>query len=169
MLKQQRGDTALVHVVGNGQGNLRRLKAGDELVAGHSDQVIVQQAEERPVVRAGLAAHPACFMLRGHPAHAEETEVQVLRRHRLVQPFDNLIVPGIRWPDGHDGAIGQQRIRPPGLRECGQPITSAFSGHLRMPAGLAALAGAGTARFRCLVGAAPRMARSVARCARAGR
>jgi len=61
VLEQQRGDTALVHAVGNGQGNLRRLKAGDELVTGDPDQLIAQQGEQRPVVRAGLAAHAAGF------------------------------------------------------------------------------------------------------------
>ena len=49
--------------------------------------------------------------------------------------------PGL--PDRHRGAVGQQRIRAPGLGQRGQPITSSFSECPRMSDGPAAPPGQG--------------------------
>ena len=117
VLEQQRGDTTPVHTIGDRQRHLSGPLAGDGLIAGDPGQLIAQQAKQRPVVRAGLAAHPAGFLLRSRPVHAEETEVEVVRRHCLVQPLDKPVISGARRPDGHDGSVGQERMRQPGLRE----------------------------------------------------
>ena len=117
VLEQQRGDTAPVHPIGHRQRHLSGPRAGNGLIAGDPGQLIAQQAEQRPVVRVGLAAHPAGFLLRSRPVQAEETEVEVVRRHCLVQPLDKPVISGARRPDGHDGSVGQKRMRPPGLRE----------------------------------------------------
>ena len=114
VLKQQRGDTAAVHAIGDRQRDLRSRLAGTELVAGHSHQLVVaEQAEQRHPARTIVQADPPGLPLGRDPARAEETEVQVVRRHRLVQPPDDLVIPRTRRPDGQRGPVGQQRIGPP--------------------------------------------------------
>lgn len=48
-----------------------------------------------------------------------------------MQLPDRPVIPRTRRPDGHGGALSQQRIGPPGLRERGQPITPQFPGASR--------------------------------------
>ena len=127
VLEQQRGDAAPMHGVGDRQGDLGGRPVAGYLVAGHPHQLVTQQAEQCRQARDALLAQPPGLPLGGCSAGTEETEVQVVRRHRLVQPFDGLVVRRACWPDGHRGTVGQQRIGPPGpvcLRERGQRLTS---------------------------------------------
>ena len=92
MLQQQRGRAAPVHAIGDGQRDFRRGLIGAEFVTGHPRQLAVQQAEQRHHAGTVLSAYPPGLELGGHPARAEETEVQVLRRHLLMQLPDRLVI-----------------------------------------------------------------------------
>jgi hypothetical protein len=46
-----------------------------------------------------------------------------VRRHGFMQLPDRPVIPRTRRPDGHGGAVSQQRVGPPALCERGQPIT----------------------------------------------
>ena len=136
VLKQQRGDAALVHAVGDRKRDLRTHPVAGQLVTGHSHQLAAQQADQCHRARPAFQAHPPGLTPGRYPAHAEEPEVQVVRRHRLVQPPDSLVIPGAGRPDGQRGAIDQQGIGPAVPRQPGQrpppaptagPVTNPFS------------------------------------------
>ena len=58
VLKQQRGDTAAVHAVGDRDRGLRHRPIGGELVTGHPHQLVAQQADQRHHARPTFQAHP---------------------------------------------------------------------------------------------------------------
>ena len=130
VLQQQRGDTAAVHAVGDRKRDLRSRPIAGELVTGHPHQLVAQQADQRHHARPAFQAHPPGLPLGRYPARAEKPEIQALRRHRLVQPLDSLVIPGPGRPDGQRGAVDQQRIRPAGpavLRAPGQQSPPALT------------------------------------------
>ncbi len=73
------------------------------------------------VGRAAVPGHPARLLLGGQAAHAEETQIQVVRRHGLVQLLDGLVVTGASGPDGDRRAVRQQGIGAARFGERGQP------------------------------------------------
>ena len=140
VLEQQGGDAPAVHPVRHRERDLRGLGVGrGRLVAGHPHQFVAQEAEQRPVeglaaVRPVIPGHPARLLLGGPPAHAEETQVQVVRRHGLVQLLDGLVVTGACGPDGDRGAVRQQGIRAARFGERGQLCFLQFSAGKLVPA-----------------------------------
>jgi len=144
-------------------GHLRGRPVASELIAGHPRQLIAQQADQaastnnlwtharsvlltqfvarrlfqdayqRHHARTVVRAYPPGLRAGGHPARAEEPEIQVLQRHRLGQPFDRVVIPRTGPPYGRRGAISQQRLSAPapcGPRGPGQPIASASAAGL---------------------------------------
>ena len=111
MLQQQRADTAAVHVIGDRHGELGRPGAiVGNLVAAAADQLTVQHGEQRDVIRRGLAAQPARLPLGRDRAHAEETQVEVVRGHLGVHVAHRVEVVRPGGPDLNRGPIGQQSV-----------------------------------------------------------
>ena len=128
MLQQQGGHAAAVHLVGDREGDLRRVRPAGRPVAGHADQLIAQEAEQRAVVLPVGPAHPAGLLLARPAAHGKEAEVQVVRGHILVQLPDSLVILGPGGPDGDGRAVGQQGIREAWRGQRSQRGISAFPG-----------------------------------------
>ena len=130
VLEQQGGHAPAMHPVGHRERDLRGLRAGLRLVAGHSHQFVAQEAEERAVGRTILTpAYPACLLLGGPPAHAEKAQVKVVWRHGLVQLLDGFVVARAGGPDGNRGAVRQQGIRAPRLGERGHSGSPVLGGN----------------------------------------
>ena len=111
MFQQQHADTAVVPVIVDREGDLRRPGPGAVLLVGAAaDHLAVQHGQQRRVVRRGLAAYPARLLLGSRWAHAEEAQVEVLRGHLGVHIPHRVEVAGPRGPDLDRGAIGQQRV-----------------------------------------------------------
>ena len=111
VLQQEHAGAAVVHVVGDREGDLGRLGRGIvTLVAAAADQLAVHQDEQRDVVRRGRAADPACLPLGRHRAHAEEAQVEVVRGHLGVQVPHRVEVLGPGGPDLDRRAVGQQSV-----------------------------------------------------------
>ena len=111
MLQQQHADAALMQVIGDREGDLRRPGAGAGLLVGAAaDHLAVQHGQQRRVVRRGLAAYPARLLLGNQRAHAEKAQVQVVRGHLGVHVPHRVEVIGPRRPDLDRGAVAQQRV-----------------------------------------------------------
>ena len=111
MLKQQRADTALVHVVGDRQGDLRCPQPlVHYLIAGAADHLPVQHGQQPGMVRRRLAAYPLCLLLGRGPVDGEEAQVEVLPGHRGVHVPHRIEIAGPRRPDRDSGPVGQQGV-----------------------------------------------------------
>ena len=111
VLEQQRADTAVVHVIGDRHGDLRRSGAvAGHLVAATADHLALEHRQQRAVVRGGLAAYAECLALGRAPAHAKEAQVQILRGHLGVHVPHRI---EIAWPGGPDfdrAPVGEQGV-----------------------------------------------------------
>ena len=111
VLQQQHADAAVMHVIGDREGDLRGPGPGAVVLVGAAaDHLPVQHGQQRRVVRSGLAAYPARLPLGRERAHAEEAQVQVVRGHLGVHVPHRVEVIGPRGPDLDRGAVGQQRV-----------------------------------------------------------
>ena len=111
VLQQQHADAAVMHVIGDREGDLRRPGPGPgPLVGAAADHLPVQHRQQRRVVRPGLAAYPARLLLGRERAHAEEPQIQVVRGHLGVHVPHRVEVLGPRGPDLDRGAVGQQSV-----------------------------------------------------------
>ena len=119
VLEQQGGDALVVHVVGHGERDLGLPGVpGKPGVAGHAGQFAVPQREQRRAARltgVGLPADPPGLGLGGPPAVAEEAQVDVVRRHRLVHRQDRVEVVRVGLADLDRRAVGQERVHPAGV------------------------------------------------------
>ena len=111
VLKQQRADAPVLHVIGDCEGDLRgRGTRAGPLIAAAAHHLAIQDGEQRRVVRGGLAADSARLLLGCHRAHAEETQVEVVWGHLGVHVPHRVEIAGPRGPDLDRGAVGQQGI-----------------------------------------------------------
>ena len=96
VLEQQGRDAALVHGVRDRERDLGRLAAAVplDLVAGQADHLAAVDGEQGGVVEAGLPGHPPRLLLGGGPAQAEEAQIGVVGRHRLVHRLDGVEILG---------------------------------------------------------------------------
>ena len=128
VLEQQGGDALVVHVVGHRERDLGLPGVpGEPGVTGHADQFAVPQREQRRAARpiwVGVPADPVGFDLGGSPAVAEEAQVDVVRRHRLVHRLDRIEVvrAGLR---GSRPSCRRPGARTPG--RCPAPYSSDVS------------------------------------------
>ena len=119
VLQQQHADAAVVHVIGDREGDLGRAGPGSvvALVAAAADQLAVHHGEQRGVVRRGLAAEPARLPFGRARAHAEKAQVQTVRGQLLVHLPHRVEVLRPRGPDLDRAAVGQQSVNA-GLGVC---------------------------------------------------
>ena len=111
VLQQQHADAAVVHVIGDRQGDLGRLRRRTAaLVTAAADQLAVQQGEQRGVVRRGLTAEPTRFPLGRARTHAEEAQVETVRGQLLVHIPHRVQVVRPGGLDLNRGAVGQQGV-----------------------------------------------------------
>ena len=111
MLQQQHADAALVHVIGDRHGDLRGPGVLIATLKGAAaDHFAVQEGQQRRVVRRGLPADPAGFLLGRELAGAEEPQIQVVRGHAGVHVPHRVVVLLPRGPDLDRGAVSQQGI-----------------------------------------------------------
>ena len=110
VLEQQGGHAPVMGMVGDGYRELRRTGSPLAFVAGHADQLAGQPGEQGGVVGCGCPADPAGFLVGGGRAHAEEAQVQVVRRHRLVHLAHGLEVAGRGRADLGRRPIGEERV-----------------------------------------------------------
>ena len=116
VLEQQGRDALVVHMVGHGERDLGLPRVPDEPgVAGHAEQFAVAQREQRRVARRRIPADPPGFGLGGSPVVAEEAQVDVVRRHRLVHRLDRVDVLWAGLADLDRCAVGQERVHPAGV------------------------------------------------------
>ena len=111
VLQQQAGDTAAVHVIGDGERHLCHAGLPGQLISADAGQPAVLPGQQRRVVGIRLAADPPGFLLGRGRAHAEEPQVHVVRRHGRVHRADRLKILRLGGPDLHRAAVGQQRVR----------------------------------------------------------
>ena len=81
VLEQQAGDAAAVHVIRDGERDLRHTGLPGQLVGADADQPAVLPGQQRRVLGIGLAADPPGLPLGRGRAQAEEPQVHVVRRH----------------------------------------------------------------------------------------
>ena len=111
VLQQQHADAAVMQVIGDRERDLRRPGPSAGLLVGAAaDHLPVQHGQQRRVVRPGLAAYPARLPLGRERAHAEKTQVQVVRGHLGVHVPHRVEVIGPRRPDLDRGAVDQQSV-----------------------------------------------------------
>jgi len=116
VLEQHGGHAAAVVLVVDEEGHLGVAARPVAVVAGHADQVVADQPDERhaiDVVDVGEALHVAL----GEPGpRREEAEVDALRRLALVEGHDALGVVGADGTHGHGAAVGEHHLGLPPLR-----------------------------------------------------
>ena len=111
VLQQQHADAAVLHVIGDREGDLGRSGRGVvALVGAAADHLAVQQGEQRGVVRCWLAAYPACLPFGRTQAHAEEAQVEIVRGELFVHVPHRVEVLRPRGPDLDRAAVGQQSV-----------------------------------------------------------
>ena len=111
VLQKQHADATVMQVIGDREGDLRRPgSCAGLLVGAAANYLAVQQGQQRRVIRPGLAAYPARLLLGHHRTHAEETQVEVIRRHPGVHVPHRSEIVGPRGPNLDRGAVGQQRV-----------------------------------------------------------
>ena len=118
VLQQQCAGTTVVHVIGDGQGDLGRPGRGIvALVTAATDQLTVHHGEQRGVVRRGLTTEPARLPFGRTRIQAEETQVETVWGQLLVHLPHRIEVLRPRRPDLDRGAVSQQSVHP-GLGVC---------------------------------------------------
>ena len=111
VLQQQHADAAVLQVIGDRERDLRGQGPGTGLLVGAAaDHLAVQHGQQRRVIRPGLAAYPARLPLGRERAHAEKTQVQVVRGHLGVHVPHRVEVLRPRGPDLDRGAVDQQSV-----------------------------------------------------------
>ena len=100
-----------MQVIGDRERDLRGLGPSAVTVEGTAaDHLAVQHGQQRGMLRGGLAAYPARLLLASQRAHAEKTQVQVVRGHLGVHVPHRVEVVGPRGPDLDRGAVVQQSV-----------------------------------------------------------
>ena len=81
VLEQQAGDTAAVHVIGDGERDLRGAGLLGRFVGGDADQPAALPCQQRRMAGIRLAADPLGFLPGRARARAEEPQVRAVPRH----------------------------------------------------------------------------------------
>ena len=111
MLHQQHADPAVVQVIGDRERDLRGLRPSAVTLEGTAaDHLAVQHSQQRGMIRGRLAAYPARLLLASQRAHAEKTQVQVVRGHLGVHVPHRVEVAGPRSPDLDHRPVVQQSV-----------------------------------------------------------
>ena len=100
-----------MHVIGDGERDLRHAGLPGQLVGADADQPAVLPGQQRRMLGIGLAADPPGFLLGRARAHAEKPQVHVVRRHGSMHRAHRLKILRPGRPDLHRAAVGQQRVR----------------------------------------------------------